>query len=103
MPDAQGRLSPAEIEFVTGWITRQAGGAPPNCPVCRSQSWAVLGQVTQGVVYPYPVSGQHPVLYDIAYPHVGVLCTTCGYTMFFNAGLMGLYPRPAAGSSNVLR
>jgi hypothetical protein len=101
MPDANGRLSPAEIEHIDRWVKRHAGGGYPMCPVCRTQSWLVQGHVTQGAKH--PITDQFAVLSDMAFPHVGVICFTCGYTMFFNAGLMGLYPRPAEGSENAAR
>ena len=98
MPDTEGRLSPAEIEFVRSWIQRHHGGTMPACPVSRHQDWHVVPQVHQSPMYPV---GASKLLPDTVYPYVFVLCAWCGYVMSFNANMMGLYPQ--VGGGNVAR
>jgi hypothetical protein len=99
MPDAEGRLSPAEITFIHGWVAQHNGGTMPACPVSKDQVWFVVPFVGQAVVYPAGTK----LFPDIAYPTVVLVCANCGYAMEFNAAIMGLFPQvpPRPGKSDV--
>lgn len=90
MPDPEGRLSPAEIEYILGWVQRHHGGTMPVCSVSlHTDRWFVVPFVGQFVIYPSSPAKTFP---DIPFPFVTLLCTACGYYMHINAALMGLYP-----------
>lgn len=91
MPDVHGHLSPVEIAAVHAWIRHHHGGLPFDCPVSGPTTWVVNEYVYQSIIYPV----QAPITMSVspmAWPVVQVVCTVCGYTMYFNAGLIGLYP-----------
>ena len=98
MPDPQGQLSPAEILHVQNWLRGFGNGNVPFCLICRSQLWSVANYVAQSMSYP---ASYAQIVSPIVYPYVIVICGRCGYTMFLNAMIMGLYPPPQQGTGNV--
>lgn len=91
MPDGEGRLSPAEINHVLSWLqTMTPAQGFPVCPISNHQDWYVVETVLQAIVYPI---GPRRMLPELTYPFVMVVCKGCGYTLQFNATLMGLYPK----------
>ncbi len=91
MPDPEGRMSSAEVDFIRTWILRKHKGTMPTCPISLDQIWMVVPQVQQALVYPVSTVTWLP---QTAYPYVQVICITCGYAMRFNAAIMGLFPPP---------
>ena len=95
MPDAEGRLSPAEIAHVQQWMTNFAKGIPV-CPISNHQTWSVVDTVFQNIIYPATTQ----VIPPTAYPLVIVFCSGCGYAMNFSAAMLGLYPTPVTGGAD---
>ena len=93
MPDATGHLSPVEIRAVIDWLTLQHGSLYV-CPVSRHTEWAVNEYVYQQTIYPIQGPTAAHVVSPLPWPVVQLACSGCGYTMFMNAGLMGLFPAP---------
>lgn len=92
MPDANGHLSPVEIRAVLQWLTEKHGGVPYPCPVSgHTEIWIVNEYVIQGIVFPVQAGN---VVSPMAWPVVQVACAACGYTLYLNAALIGLYPKP---------
>lgn len=95
MPDARGHLSPVEITAVYNWIRDRHGGIAPPCPITGNPTWVVNEYIYQNIIYPVQpliVASVSPM----AWPVVQVVCSECGYTMYFNAGLIGLFPTQPA-------
>jgi hypothetical protein len=93
MPDASGHLSPAEISFITKWITDHHNGTPYRCPICDSIIWLVGEYVIQSIVFPIQGPNVGNSVAPLPYPSVRSICVNCGYEIRFNAPLMGLYPK----------
>src|SRR3954468_10464924 len=92
MPDLMGRLSPAEIRAVHLWLYERHSG-PYACPISgHTDMWSVSDYVLQSVIYPVGVAGA--TVSPSAWPVVQIACASCGYIMYFSAGVMGLYPAP---------
>jgi hypothetical protein len=53
--------------------------------------WVVNEYVYQNIVFPVQPLITAAVS-PMAWPVVEVVCAECGYTIYFNAGLIGLYP-----------
>lgn len=86
LPDKQGNLSEAEQAKAKAWIARFWNNFQ-GCPICGRKEWQLAGNlVNLHIAYPdaaLTVGG--PV-----YPQALLICETCGYTMLFNAVMMGL-------------
>lgn len=85
-PTKPPETTPASlVDRFNRWLAEKHVGLP-HCPVSQDGNWALADHVVElrryekGSLY---VGG--PV-----YPMVMVVCKTCGYTMFFNAVLIGL-------------
>ncbi len=62
------------------------------CPVCKQNKWSTWHRLVQA-----PVWGDQA---GTVYPMVVVYCTTCSYSMFFNAIMTGaLLPDPPKSES----
>ena len=62
------------------WISEKTNG--PQCPMCTEDAWTI-GDIV-GVIRPSSLS------HGRAYTHVVCICLNCGYTLLFNAVIMGL-------------
>ena len=62
-----------------------------SCPICRQNNWAVSESLT---LLPRLVRTGQETAGGLVYPHFLVTCGTCGYTLFFNALVAGLFPQP---------
>lgn len=95
MPDAAGKLSPAEKQAIIASLTSH-GLPPPKCPICGRDDWGIADYVTQ----PVTIDGSgKPSLTTFGMPNVAVISASCGYTMYVNAftiGLLGSQPSAAA-------
>ena len=96
MPDISGHLSSIEIAAIQQWMKDRHGGTPFPCPVSRHTDWHINEYVYQNIVFPLQ-SQSTSLISPLSWPVVQVVCGGCGYTIYFNAGLIGLYPSlPAA-------
>jgi predicted nucleic-acid-binding Zn-ribbon protein len=90
MPDIDGKLSADDIAQINLHLSlkRPTGGYP--CPYCASLNW-VLGQhiVTDSTGSGYSMMSQERAAWKV--PYVVYFCTNCGYSMRFNAVMIGLY------------
>jgi hypothetical protein len=89
MPDASGKLTAEEKSKVQGWLGRH--GWPNNlrglCPICGKGGWVIAEHLVQ----PMSLGGNRALnIGGIGYPQVMVISESCGYTMYFNAVLIGL-------------
>lgn len=90
MPDEQGRLTAAEKKSVTDWIHKHSKGRGLICPVCESKAWQAADHLTQ----PSTLAGRmNLALGGLAYPAVQLVSVPCGYTVTFNAVVLGLAPK----------
>src|SRR4051812_6812671 len=61
-----------------------------ECPICSTAMWNIANVAEMPEFLPdTPPTGQ-------IYPLVPIMCSNCGYTIFFNAVHMGLLPPPVA-------
>ena len=77
-PNESRQKAEAIARALYGWAQRHlaAPDAPP-CPVCAGVKWVFRVE---------PVNG-----------YVPRVCTSCGYTMWFDAVLLGVAPLPEPG------
>ena len=87
MPDANGRLTPEDIQKVAAWW-QQHWKAPVVCPVCKTSEWSTAAHVVN--VPRHAADAYAPNA--VTYPQIAVGCNACGHTMFFNAVKMGITP-----------
>lgn len=72
-------------EKVSAWIDEHWKGQR-KCPICENSRWSigeVVGEVQQMHV-------NRRLLGESLYPLVVVTCAVCGYTLMFNAVVIGL-------------
>jgi hypothetical protein len=82
MSDAQGAEAAA-------WLERTWTGVRA-CPVCGNSTW----HIGQHFVTPVVVTPEGGVsLGGALYPHMLVTSTPCGYSMFVNAIVAGIYSK----------
>ncbi|MDP1835641.1 MAG: hypothetical protein Q8K75_06885 [Chlamydiales bacterium] len=56
------------------------------CECCHNKSWIL----SEDMVMPLSFTGGGLTIGGPAYPHIMVVCKTCGNAKFFNAVIMGL-------------
>ena len=87
MPDEQSRLTAADQIAVNTWL-RAHWTQGFKCPVSGHENWVVGDYVVQSPLMSpttgFPVPG-------LTYPFVPVFCGACGYTLFFNAVMIGIW------------
>jgi hypothetical protein len=79
--DEQRKL--VEVWLETHWTTSKA------CPISGHTDWSVSDHVVQPMTH-LPV-GTLALGGAASYPGILVICRGCGYTMTFNAVIMGLF------------
>lgn len=88
-------LSAAQREHLWNWVVRHVGGNPV-CPICKSENWVVAEDLVAPVRMS-PKGGYH--FGGGAYPMAQLISVECGYTMVFNAVVVGLIePKPVAAA-----
>lgn len=87
MPDKDGKLSLAERQIVFDWLKDKTREKTLFCQVCGSNAW-----VLEDYAVAPPILRQGLVLGGDVYPYVLVVCSKCGYTLYFNGVAIGLYP-----------
>lgn len=89
MPDDTGKLTESDKSKVAEWFNRHRQGRPFLCPICGSGNWSA----SEHLVQPVTLGAERQLLLGgIGYPHVMFISNPCGYTIFFNAVLMGIVP-----------
>ena len=87
MPDDNGILSPDEKNKIINWLGTH-WKVPSICPISGDNNWAIGDHAVTPVI-----SGkQGGVFGNVGYQHIMLICKTCGYTMFFNAVMLGIFP-----------
>ena len=85
MSDSTGKLSEAEREKAVSWFntrwTMQNG-----CPVCTTKKWQMSDHLVHSPVF----AGGAALFGGVVYPVLPLTCSNCGYTIYFNAVMMGL-------------
>jgi len=87
MPDEKGKLSPEDKEKVQKWL-KEKWKASSNCPISGDNNW-IIGDYT---VTPMNYGARQAMIGGQIAPQVMLICSSCGYTLYFNAMLMGLFP-----------
>jgi hypothetical protein len=90
MPDEKGRLTPTEKQSVTSWIHKYSKGRGLICPVCESKIWQIANHLLQPSTL---TGGMNLALGGLGYPAVQLVSVPCGYTVTFNAVVLGLAPK----------
>lgn len=86
LPDKDGKLSKEEAATVQDWIIERWKG-PSTCLVCESNQWTM----GEHMVAPIKMTdGGGIVVGGSSYPQVMLVCSNCGYTLYFNAPLIGI-------------
>jgi hypothetical protein len=70
---------------VRDWLQKHWTGLT-SCPISNDNSWTISDYLVQPMTY--AAGGLR--LGGPGYPMVMVICSTCGYTVFFNAVVMNL-------------
>ena len=78
-------LSKEEIAKIDAWLHKW-WHQPQVCQVCGFNQWTV-GTLVARLPVQNPEGGME---LGKAYPEIRVVCRRCGYTVFFNAIVMGL-------------
>lgn len=76
-----------EIDKAIAWIDEHWTGKKA-CPICESSSWLVgdvVGEMREFLPDKRPLANS-------LYPMIVLSCRACGYTLLFNATVMGLLP-----------
>jgi predicted nucleic-acid-binding Zn-ribbon protein len=87
MPDDNGKLSPEEKKKITDWLQKRWKESP-KCPISGDDDWAIGDHAITPVI----MGKQGGIFGDVGYPHIMLICKTCGYTILFNAVMMGIFP-----------
>jgi hypothetical protein len=85
MPNLDGRFSEAEKSEIRRKIDELWRGSPKNCPICGSNKWFLADHVVEAPIVTQGVRG-----FGSAYPSVQLISETCGYTVSFNAVILGV-------------
>lgn len=78
-----------EIQKAIAWIDEHWTGQKA-CPICQNARWGVADTVGD-----VQMMGLNKEPTDRTYPLVILTCQTCGYTVLFNATVIGLMERGA--------
>jgi hypothetical protein len=88
MPDPEGRLSEEEKDTIRAWLDERWVVQSRACPISGHREWIVADHLVH--IFRYTPRGF--VIGGPTYPHAAVICRGCGYTLFFNAVMIGLVP-----------
>jgi hypothetical protein len=87
MPESDGRLTSAEKDSIIAKIDSLWTGSH-SCPVCGHTNWIIGDHLVQ----PITLAQGSLQLGGPGYPQVMLISSKCGYTMFFNAVVLGVVP-----------
>ncbi len=85
-PEGQN-ITLLDREKAEEWLTSQWSGLK-ECPICQQNIWNMPNELVS--VNEYRGAGVMALGSTASFPFVMVVCSFCGYTMFFNAVVMGL-------------
>lgn len=87
-------LSQTDRDLIATWLNEKCGQM--RCTCCGNAQWEILPMATLPIAF-----NLHSTrfFYSQGIPQVGVICTNCGHTLFFNPGVMGI--KPDAPTSSV--
>ena len=74
-----------KVDQIRAWLDEHWKGRK-TCPICSNAQWMtddIIGKVEQ-----FHPEGK--LVADSAYPLVVITCVTCGYSLLFNAAVIGL-------------
>jgi hypothetical protein len=84
------KLSKEQLDAAIGWINQHWKGKQ-ECPICGSDNW----HLSEHFVTPVVITPQQGVNFGAAaYPHIIMTSAPCGYAIFINAVVAGIYKRP---------
>jgi hypothetical protein len=90
MPNAGGKLSDGEKTDIQVKINELWRGSAKNCPICGSNQWFLGDHIVESPIITEGVRGFGAG----AYPAVMLISRPCGYTLFFNAVILGVLSKP---------
>ncbi len=85
MPDAQGKLSSEDKEKIQKWL-KEKWKASNLCPISQDNKWIINDYVTT----PMNFGGGGMIVGGQVTPQIMMICASCGYTLYFNAMVMGI-------------
>jgi hypothetical protein len=86
MPNASGKLLENEKDEIRKKIDALWVGSAKNCPICGSAKWFLADHVVESPIITEGVRGFGAG----AYPAVMLVSEPCGYTLYFNAVILGV-------------
>src|ERR1700722_4647569 len=87
MPDQFGRLTSEDEAKAREWFATH-WKSDLICPICGSDQWHTIPHV---VTLPR-LAGDGLLPGTVTYPQLAVMSVPCGYTLLFNAVVMGIAP-----------
>lgn len=94
MPDANGKLSPQDVEKVRNWLRDHWKNWA--CPFSHDTNWELGGSLAQAPLF----SSGNIVVGGPVYPYVVISCSSCGYTVLINAIKIGILPAKEGANVN---
>jgi len=83
MPDYNGVLTNEDRQKIDVWLKDNWHAG--KCPVCNQQNWVLADHVITPMLY----TGVG-ITQGAGYPQIMVICQHCGYTLYFNAVIVGV-------------
>lgn len=90
MPDDKGKLTLAEKQVILEWWRRHRNGQTMACPVCNNPDWIIADHVVQPIT-----SASNLIIGGEGYPQIMLVSKQCGYTIYFNAVMIGIIEKVA--------
>ena len=78
-----------DLEKAEEWLDTHWKG-DQLCPICGSNDWWICDEVVEMKAY----NEGRLLAGGSVFPHLAVICPTCGNTLLFNAMLAGLVEQP---------
>jgi hypothetical protein len=85
VPGLNGQLTQDEKNEIRKKIDDLWRGGSKNCPVCGSNKWFLSDHVVEAPIVSQGVRG-----FGSAYPAIQLISEPCGYTISFNAVILGV-------------
>jgi hypothetical protein len=85
MPGDDGTLTPEEKAKISKWLQEKWPGEA-KCPISGHDEWILADRL----VSPLTRRKNAVTIGGPTYPLVMIICEGCGYTLFFNAVLIGI-------------
>ena len=86
MPEKDGKLLPEERNKAAEWFRTHWTQNYP-CPVSGDNKWAIA----EHLIMPITSAGAGGLLLGgVGYPQIMIICGGCGFTLYFNAVMIGI-------------